>query len=271
MFFRDLHAAFLTADPSAKAAKVMALAARHDPLGETSAQWSDRPGRPARPELVAARDVPRRSSAGLEGRIGLLHALAHIELNAIDLAVDIIGRFAGHPALRGCAAEFAADWMSVAADESRHFLMLSHRLDELGSHYGQLTAHDGLWQSALRSRDSLLDRLAIAPLTQEARGLDVTPGMIQKLKSAGDPNSARLLDVIYRDEIGHVATGLKWFEHVCRAEGLDMDQAYRDSLGRIGLATPHAPFNVAARRQAGLAPSFDSEFSQPGWVAMSRA
>lgn len=257
----DLRAAFLTEDPSEKAARVIALAARPAEPGPSAEDWPDRPGRPARPELVAGRDVPRRSPSGLEGRIGLLHALAHIELNAIDLAVDIIGRFHADPALSGRADAFAADWMSVAADESKHFLMLSRRLEELGSSYGRLTAHDGLWQSALRSKDSLLDRLAIAPLTQEARGLDVTPGMVEKLKSAGDGESARLLDIIYRDEIGHVATGMTWFAHVCRAQGLDMDEAYPASLGRIGLARPHAPFNIPARREAGLAPSFDRDFA----------
>jgi uncharacterized ferritin-like protein (DUF455 family) len=260
-FQADLRAAFLIEDPSLKAAQVIALAGRSEMAGPGCAGWPDRPGRPGIPRLVAAREVPRRSAAGVEGRIGLLHALAHIELNAIDLAVDIIGRYADDPDLAGRRDLFVSDWMAVAADEAKHFLMLANRLAALGSSYGALTAHDGLWQTAMRTGASLLDRLAIAPLTHEARGLDVTPGMIQKLKSAGDPESAQLLEVIYRDEIGHVATGFRWFEHVCEVRGLGAGPAYAAALDRVGLARPHPPFNIAARRSAGLAAVFDSEFN----------
>lgn len=255
-----LRAAFLCADPKAKARAVQDLAGCA--LAVAEADWPDRPGRPERPLLVPGRDVPKRSPATPEGRTALLHALAHIELNAIDLAVDIVGRFAS--ALESMREEFAHDWLGVAADEAKHFLMLSERLGQLGSHYGAYPAHDGLWQAALVTRQSLLDRLAIAPLTHEARGLDVTPGMMAKLRSVGDAESAGLLEIIYRDEIGHVRVGHRWFEVICRIEGLDPEAAYAAALDRIGLARPHAPFNTQARRAAGLTPAFDTAFGGTG-------
>ncbi|MFT3808856.1 MAG: ferritin-like domain-containing protein [Micropepsaceae bacterium] len=247
-----LRAAFLERDPRAKARATLALTG-----GAPEPGWPDRPGRPDAPRLVTAREVAKRSPATPEGRIALLHALAHIELNAIDLALDIVGRFDLGPQ----NAAFAADWLTVAREEAKHFLMLADRLEALGSHYGALDAHDGLWQTALASRADLVDRLAIAPLTHEARGLDVTPAMIAKLKSAGDGASAAILQVIYRDEIGHVATGYRWFEAACHVRGLDPESAFQASLTQIGLARPHPPFNEAARRQAGLTPPFDITFA----------
>ncbi len=252
-----LRAAFDARDPRAKAHAAMAL--RPD-LVSAETDWPDRPGRPETPALIAARDVPKRSPATLEGRVSLLHALAHIELNAIDLALDIVGRFVGSDALRGAETAFAEDWLGVAAEEGKHFLMLAARLEALGSYYGALPAHDGLWQAALRTSGNLLERLAIAPLTHEARGLDVTPGMIEKLKGVGDGPSAAILEVIYRDEIGHVATGQKWFAHICQQRNLEPGIAYGEALEAIGLARPHPPFNEPARRQAGLAPHFDVDF-----------
>lgn len=253
-----LRAAFLTADPRAKAEAALALTESDADPGQ--GPWPDRPGRPARPMLVPGRDVPRRSPATAEGRAALLHALAHIELNAIDLALDIVGRFGDDPHLAGRRPDFAADWLRVAAEEAKHFLMLSRRLEELGSAYGAHPAHDGLWQAALVSAGSLTDRLAIAPLTHEARGLDVTPRMIGKLRSAGDRDSASILEVIYRDEIGHVQIGHRWFEHVCARRGVDPEAEFAKALGRVDLARPHAPFNEAARRHAGLSPAFDTAF-----------
>ncbi len=256
-----LLAAFRARDPRRKARLTLEAAAM-DGAGQPSSGdvWPDRPGRPDAPRLVEARAVPRRSPASPEGRIGLLHALAHIELNAIDLALDIIGRFQNDPALAGREAAFADEWLAVAADEAKHFLMLADRLEALGSFYGALPAHDGLWAAAMRTKSSLLDRLAIAPLTHEARGLDVTPGMIVKLNEFRDPESARLLEVIYRDEIGHVATGHRWFAHVCDVLGRDPSAEYSPALDRVGLARPHPPFNEAARREAGLSEAFDVNF-----------
>lgn len=251
-----LRAAFLQTDPRAKARAVLALG-----LGGGESDWPDRPGRPERPRLVAAREVAKRSPATPEGRIALLHALAHIELNAIDLAVDIVGRFGGAAEIGADAPAFATEWLGVAREEAKHFLMLADRLEALGSAYGALEAHDGLWQTAFASREDVLERLAIAPLTHEARGLDVTPAMITKLRGAGDDASAALLDVIYRDEIGHVAVGYRWFAYVCHARSADPEAAFGAALRRLGLARPHGPFNESGRRQAGLTPGFDITFS----------
>lgn len=251
-----LRAAFLETDPRLKARATLALKS-----GAGEAAWPDRPGRPDRPHLVPARSVAKRSPATPQGRIALLHALAHIELNAIDLALDIVGRFAQAPEIGDAGPAFTADWLSVAREEAKHFLMLNDRLEDLESGYGVLDAHDGLWQTALATRDDILDRLAIAPLTHEARGLDVTPGMIEKLRGAGDDASAALLDIIYRDEIGHVAIGYRWFAHVCAARGVAPEAAFAESLNRTALARPHGPFNEPARRRAGLTPPFDITFS----------
>ena len=258
-------AALLTAPPAEKVAAARALwnrfqAGEIDIVADGPA-LPDRPARPARPEWLPPSHMPRRGKAGSpRARFALLHALAHIELNAIDLALDIIGRFQNDPALAGREAAFADEWLAVAADEAKHFLMLADRLEALGSFYGALPAHDGLWAAAMRTKSSLLDRLAIAPLTHEARGLDVTPGMIVKLNEFRDPESAPLLEVIYRDEIGHVATGHRWFAHVCDVLGRDPSAEYSPALDRVGLARPHPPFNEAARREAGLSEAFDVNF-----------
>lgn len=232
---RALRAAFDAADPRRKAELTIVLG---DEAGDGT-DWPDRPGRPERPLLVAAREVPKRSASSPEGRIALLHALAHIELNAIDLALDIVGRFGTGAELDGHHAAFAADWVGVARDEAKHFLLLAERLEALGSAYGGLPAHDGLWQTALKSKDSLLDRLAIAPLVHEARGLDVTPGLINRLREAKDDASAAILDIIYRDEIGHVGVGHKWFCHACAVHGQPPEAALRRGPGpnRVGPAT----------------------------------
>ena len=171
----------------------------------------DRPARPAKPTLLPPRGVPRRRiTAGSAGRIALLHAIAHIELNAIDLALDMACRFVG----QNLPKDFYNDWLGVADDESRHFLMLSDRLAFLGAAYGDLPAHDGLWQAADATKHDLLARLAIAPLVLEARGLDVTPAMIEKLTNVGDSDSAAALNIIMTDEVGHVAVGKRWFDYV---------------------------------------------------------
>lgn len=254
--------AFGETDPRAKAQHVLKLTLADALASRPVDLWPDRPGRPARPELIPARKVAKRSPGTVEGRIALLHALAHIELNAVDLAIDIIGRFADAPELGEERAAFVEDWLSVAHDEARHFLLLSDRLAALGSFYGALSAHDGLWQTAMRTTEDLLERLAIAPLTHEARGLDVTPSMIEKLTSVGDRESAAILGIIYRDEIGHVAVGVRWFEAACRVRHLIPGAAYSAALQRIGLAKPHPPFNEIARRRAGLSPDFDVYFDR---------
>jgi uncharacterized ferritin-like protein (DUF455 family) len=197
--------------------------------------------------------MPRRRALGSpQGRGALIHALAHIELNAIDLAWDILARFAD-PAL---PRAFFDDWAGVAAEEAEHFALLARRLGQLGMGYGDLPAHDGLWEAAAATADDLLARLAIVPLVFEARGLDVTPDMRDRLLRAGDSESAALLDRLYHDEIGHVAIGLSWFEAVCRARGLAPVAAFHDLVRHYFKGGLKPPFNRAAREAAGFPASY---------------
>ena len=240
------------ADPAAKAARAGALAAawRDGAIaGIGSAEPPDRPARPARPVLRPPRDMKRRGKArSAAGRIALLHALAHIELNAIDLACDLLARFAGD----GLPRAFFDDWITVADEEARHFTLLSDRLAALGASYGDLPAHDGLWQAAAETAHDLLARLAVVPMVLEARGLDVTPPMIENLRRAGDTASVAILEIIYRDEIGHVAAGRRWFEHVCAARGLDPVPTYHRLVRRHFRGALKPPFNDDARGRAGM-------------------
>ena len=215
----------------------------------------DRPARPARPQLLAPAHMPKRGRGGSHAnRIALLHAVAHIELNAIDLAWDMVARFGGN-----MPRVFLDDWVGVADDEARHFGLLADRLADLGAAYGDLPAHDGLWQSALATRDHLAARLAVVPMVLEARGLDVTPAMIARLKRLGDGESAAALAVIYDEEIGHVAAGRRWFDFVCRRDGLDPETAFHDLVRRYFKGTLKPPFNHPARDAAGL----DAAFYEP--------
>jgi uncharacterized ferritin-like protein (DUF455 family) len=215
-----------------------------------------RPARPQRPLLLPPRDMPRRRAGGsVAGRIALLHALAHIELNAIDLAWDIVARFAAGP--DELPRAFFGDWVRVADEEAKHHAALAARLAALGAAYGDLPAHDGLWQAAEETAHDLLARLAVVPLVLEARGLDVTPDMIERLDRLGDPESAAVLRMIYEDEIGHVATGRRWFEHVCATRGgLPPMETYHALVRRHFRGQLKPPFNARAREQAGFAASF---------------
>ncbi len=209
----------------------------------------DRPARPERPELHPPADVPRRRiNRGEKGRIALLHALAHIELNAVDLAWDIVVRFSGND----LPEEFFDDWVSVAEDEARHFTMLERRLGEFNAAYGDMPAHDGLWDAALKTRHDLAARLAIVPLVLEARGLDVTPAMIEKLRAVEDEDSAAILDVIYREEVGHVATGQRWFEFEAARRGEDPEEFWQALVERYFRGGLKPPFNKPARDEAGM-------------------
>lgn len=190
----------------------------------------------------------RRNFGSQAGRIALLHALAHIELNAIDLAWDIVARFVNPRTPH----EFSDDWVGVAAEEAEHFSLLSHRLTELGASYGNLPAHDGLWEAAAVTAHDLLARLAIVPLVLEARGLDVTPEMIMRLQRAGDLASAAILRRVYEDEIGHVRVGATWFERICRQRGLDPEAVFHDRVRRYFSGALKPPFNREAREAAGL-------------------
>lgn len=227
---------------------------RRLPIGarSTAEPMPDRPGRPAKPELLSPRAMPRRSTQGLRGRIALLHAMAHIELNAVDMTWDLVGRFA-HVAL---PRSFFDDWVEVAAEEAGHFALVSRRLGELGAAYGDLPAHDGLWQAAQATADSLIARIAIVPLVLEARGLDVSPGLIASLEAAGDTASAAVLGVIYRDEKRHVAYGAKWFRWLAEQAGLAPEPLFHDLVRRNFRGGLKPPFNDRARAEAGLMPGF---------------
>ncbi len=217
------------------------------PVGQTLPPL--RPARPARPFLCKPRDMPKRRHFGSHAsRTALLHALAHIELNAIDLAWDLVARFAGHNLPR----VFFNDWVGVAAEEARHFLLIEARLAELGVGYGDLPAHDGLWEAAAATAGDLLARLAVVPLVLEARGLDVTPAMATRLERAGDSDSAAVLQIIYEEEIGHVAIGRRWFETLCEARGFAPEQVFYDRVRRFFRGELKPPFNRAAREAAGL-------------------
>ncbi|MEO3433781.1 ferritin-like domain-containing protein [Inquilinus sp. CAU 1745] len=232
-----------------------------DLAGVGRADPPDRPGRPPRPELLRPAEMPRRRKAGsLAGRIALLHALAHIELNAIDLSWDVIARFSA-PERAGTPLPeaFFTDWLKVASEEAKHFAMLSERLVALGAAYGDLPAHDGLWQCSTDTAHDLAARLAVVPMVLEARGLDVTPAMIESLTKAGDPESAAALQTIHDDEIGHVAIGKNWFEHVCVQRGDEPIPTWQGLVKTYFRGELKRPFNRLSRDKAG----FHSAFYEP--------
>jgi len=245
-----------TADAAAKATASRAAAAAWrgggvDTIGASVSP--DRPDRPARPELKRPGDMPKRGAgASAAGRIALLHAIAHIELNAIDLAWDIVARFAGADLPRA----FFDDWVRVADEEAKHFTLLSGCLAALGASYGDLPAHDGLWEAAEATAHDLLARLAVVPLVLEARGLDVTPTMIARMKRFGDDETAAVLTTIYEEEIGHVAIGMRWFEHECERRDLAPEPTWRALVATYFRGELKPPFNDDARAQAGMASSF---------------
>ena len=248
-----------TADARAKAEASRAAAARWR-AGEIAAIGAAsapaRPARPRHPELKPPREMPPRRAAGTKAtRVALLHAVAHIELNAIDLAWDIVARFA--PGTPGVPPDlpraFCDDWVRVGDDEAKHFLLLAGRLESLGAAYGDLPAHDGLWQAAHGTRHDLLARLAIVPLVLEARGLDVTPAMIARFERLGDAESAAVLRTIYADEIGHVAAGRRWFEWLCEKRGAAPVDTWRGLVRTHFRGALKPPFNDEARAKAGFA------------------
>jgi len=211
-----------------------------------------RPGRPEKPELVPPTQVMRRSLNSQRGRIALLHAIAHIELNAVDLALDIVARFAASP----MPQSFFDGWMQVAFEEAKHFNLVRERLRALDADYGDMPAHDGLWQAAHDTRNDLTARLAVVPLILEARGLEVTPSLRAKMREAGDHDSAAVLDIIYEDEKKHVAIGAKWFRFICAREGRDPAETFRLLVRANFRGGLKPPFNDLARAAAGLTPTF---------------
>lgn len=208
----------------------------------------DRPARPEHPILLAPGKMPRRRSGGNDlNRMAFLHSIAHIEMNAIDLAWDIIARFGD-----GMPREFLDDWVSVGADEARHFTLLAGRLKDLGGAYGDLPAHDGLWQAAFETRGDLLGRIVIVPLVLEARGLDVTPPMIKRYQGYGDNATADILKTIYQEEINHVRAGAKWFHILCQEAGLNPEATFQNMVKIYFTGVLKPPFNEEARTRAGL-------------------
>ena len=261
-----LRALTLT-DPDEKCRATVAL---HDAVQaggvalDAAARWSPSaplPGRPAHPRLVDADQVPRRSPFTLAGRRALVHALCHIEFNAINLGLDAVWRFDGLP------EAFYRDWLRVAAEEALHYTLLRDHLRLLGADYGDFDAHDGLWTMAQRTAGDPLARMALVPRTLEARGLDATPPIQERLARAGDMAAVRILDIILRDEVGHVAIGNHWYRWLCQRDGLDAETLYPELARRHEAPRLRAPLNLEARRRAGfseaelahLAPGHDAD------------
>lgn len=249
-----------SAAPQEKVAAANKLAAdwtENRNIGRKVLLIADNPARPKVPSLVPPKNVKRRRLGTPSGRGALLHAIAHIEFNAIDLAADMIARFGHHPDVSEDNREaFIGDWISVCHDESRHFILLQTRLAELNMSYGDLPAHNGLWEAAIKTKGSFEARLAIAPMVLEARGLDVTPGMIEKLTEVGDVKSANILKIIYNEEIGHVAIGARWFQELARRKAKDPESWFHALVRDFYKGQLKPPFNVRARTLAGLKQGF---------------
>ena len=204
------------------------------------------PGRPDRPKLVHPSQVARRKLSSQQGRIALVHAICHIEFNAINLALDASYRFQRMP------KQYYIDWMRIADEESKHFLLLSERLAQLDSFYGKLNAHNGLWEMAIKTQHSVVERMALIPRVLEARGLDVTPGMIERLESVGDQQTVEILNIILREEIGHVEIGTRWYRYACEQQGLDSESTFIALLKQYDVSVGIGPLHIQAREQAGF-------------------
>jgi len=246
-----LAACLHASQPADKVACVHALqadwlAGKLDLATETSRIPIDQPGQPEKPELIPPQQVPRRRADTLPGRAALVHALAHIEFNAINLALDATHRYPGMP------PAYYADWLSVADEEAQHFDLLNVHLSTLGYAYGDFPAHNGLWDMALKTAHDPLVRMALVPRVLEARGLDATPLIVDKLKAAKDMRMVEILAIIERDEIGHVAIGSRWFGWLCAVRGLQPEATFRQLLIDYDAPPLKPPFNLAARRKAGF-------------------
>ncbi|MEM7242026.1 MAG: ferritin-like domain-containing protein [Pseudomonadota bacterium] len=248
-----------TPDGREKTAKSRAVAKmwfdakdRGAPMALGRATPPDFPARPETPELREPKEMPRRRGGSEKGRIALLHAIAHIELNAVDLHWDIIPRFADTPMPDG----FVDDWVKAADEESKHFNLLCDRLEDLGSHYGALPAHAGMWRAAEDTATDFMGRLAIVPMVLEARGLDVTPGMIDLFRTHNDAKTVEALEIIYAEEVGHVAYGSKWFHFLCGRHDLDPKLEFHRLVQHYFHGGLKPPFNEEKRAEAGLPPDF---------------
>ena len=260
----DLAVSVLTEpDAAQKAAKSREAADRWRTAAGTmeigSALPPDRPARPGKPPLLPPAEMPRRRGQSDAARATLLHAVQHIELNAIDLAWDMVARFTEENLPRA----FYDDWVQVGDEEAKHFTLLADRIAELGYSYGDFPAHDGLWEAAMATRDNLAARIAVVPMVLEARGLDVTPAMITRFGKIGDEKSVNVLNIILSDEIGHVAIGSRWFHHFCENNDLDAEKTWQALVQKFfkGLLKP--PFNEDARSVAGLPANYYHPLSAP--------
>ena len=251
MFFSQVHLAILEDDPQKKIALALSirerlLAGKVDMAQLSSVDEIPIPGRPLKPELVHPSQVARRKLSSEEGRLALIHAVCHIEFNAINLALDAVYRFQSMP------QQYYFDWMQVACEESKHFTLLSDRLQALGVSYGDLTAHNGLWEMAVKTQHNVVERMALVPRVLEARGLDVTPGMIERLQSAGDLPTVEILKIILSEEVGHVEIGTRWFRYACEQAQLDAEATFIRLLTDYNVGTAKGPLHVNARTQAGF-------------------
>lgn len=246
--FEQAAAALACPDPDHKLALTAALSADWlaGRLDVTACSIAVEAGRPARPELVPPAALPSRGAHALEGRAALIHAIAHIEFNAINLALDHIVRFQAFP------REYISDWIKVAAEEAYHFGLVRAHLHTLGYAYGDFVAHDGLWQMTVRTAHDPLARMALVPRLLEARGLDATPPIQKRLLGAGDKAAVAILDIILRDEVGHVAIGDRWFRQLCDERGLEPEATYRSLLTEYAAPWPQPPLNEKARLAAGF-------------------
>jgi uncharacterized ferritin-like protein (DUF455 family) len=255
MFRHAAHAAWAAPDPTTKCERVARI-------GQALNTWSDgleivrplseeisddgRPGRPARPDLVEPSKLAQRTMGNTQGRAALLHAIAHIEFNAVNLALDAAWRFEEMPAL------FCFDWLSVAVDEARHFGMIVRLLNDRSFSYGDFDAHDGLWEMAERTRGDVLERMALVPRVMEARGLDATPPIQAKLRQVGDQPAVDVLDVILREEVRHVALGNRWYEWLCSQRGVEPHAFFRETMRKHRAPKLRGQINRPARIAAGF-------------------
>lgn len=250
-FFETARQCLAIRDPQEKCDAVLAFAGAAD---AASLDWDPgvppepiaEPGRPGKPILIDPVRVPRRRLGSPEGRAALAHAIAHIEFNAINLALDAAYRFRGMP------RQFHLEWLSVAADEARHYRLMEARLQAMGYAYGDFPAHNGLWEMAQKTAGSCLVRMALVPRVLEARGLDVTPGMIERLTAVEDHDTVAALRVILAEEVRHVAIGTRWFRHCCSEQGVDPLETFLGLLHEHNKGLPRGPFNLGARYEAGF-------------------
>lgn len=206
----------------------------------------EEPGRPEKPELVPPRELNRRKITSKEGHAALIHSICHIEFNAINLAWDAVYRFQNMP------EAFYSDWVRVAKEEAYHFELLSDHLSALGYQYGDFSAHNGLWESAILTGFDPMVRMALVPRVLEARGLDVTPGIVKKLKGIGDDKAVDILAIVHNDEIGHVEIGTRWFRYLCNERGLDSEKLFKDLINQYMKGTLRGPFDHDVRKRAGF-------------------